>query len=544
MKETDNFVKSSFGWLELVNYSADPIDTNSGRYGLAFVSGSLKYWNGTAWAAVSGGGSTNYDDIGNPDANKTIAFAGYTNVWTSTMNGGTVFAISNTTADVTSNTYLLDLKFADDGDANGFFFRCLDNSGADAKFTIAADGATTIAGVAAGTSALTLTAGDLTLTSGHLVMTSGNATLTSGNLTLTSGNLVLTSGNATLTAGNFAITSGNIDVNEGKIEVDTATDITSYIKRNQGATTGPVFKVWEAAAAADNAAIFIDQDATAAASYGLDIDSEGGTAIHASVVAAGVGIHLDVADSYTARAIYLDLGPWLGTANQGAIELVTDNAATVPAGKLMVLNQQGTGQHAAAIAGSSLYVNDTATAPAAGTSYAVSINASSIAALQVVGASQFTGAITVGVDDTGHDVKLFGATTAKYLVWDESGDRLILTDATSLQVGGDESTAEFLISFDGTATLSIDASTANDKIAIGATTATDVEFNGATAGRDMTWDASEDSLVFNADASLIIPAAAGTHANQKEVAGSMYFETDVKKLWIYDGATWVGVVLA
>jgi hypothetical protein len=34
------------------------------------------------------------------------------------------------------------------------------------------------------------------------------------------------------------------------------------------------------------------------------------------------------------------------------------------------------------------------------------------------------GTVTVGVDDTGHDVKFFGATTGKYMLWDESEDQL------------------------------------------------------------------------------------------------------------------------
>jgi hypothetical protein len=36
------------------------------------------------------------------------------------------------------------------------------------------------------------------------------------------------------------------------------------------------------------------------------------------------------------------------------------------------------------------------------------------------------GTFTVGVNDTGYDVKLFGATTGKYLLWDESEDKLVV----------------------------------------------------------------------------------------------------------------------
>ena len=36
----------------------------------------------------------------------------------------------------------------------------------------------------------------------------------------------------------------------------------------------------------------------------------------------------------------------------------------------------------------------------------------------------FLGNVTVGVDDTGHDVQLFGATSGKYLLYDESADEV------------------------------------------------------------------------------------------------------------------------
>jgi len=42
-------------------------------------------------------------------------------------------------------------------------------------------------------------------------------------------------------------------------------------------------------------------------------------------------------------------------------------------------------------------------------------------------ALQLTGTLTVGVDDTGYDVKFFGATSGKSLLWDESADTLIVT---------------------------------------------------------------------------------------------------------------------
>ena len=53
------------------------------------------------------------------------------------------------------------------------------------------------------------------------------------------------------------------------------------------------------------------------------------------------------------------------------------------------------------------------------------------------GGTTFAGTLTVGVDDTGHDVKFFGATSGKYMQWDESQDRLEFTDTTEVVWGTD-----------------------------------------------------------------------------------------------------------
>ena len=51
------------------------------------------------------------------------------------------------------------------------------------------------------------------------------------------------------------------------------------------------------------------------------------------------------------------------------------------------------------------------------------------------GATQLNSTVTVGVDDTGYDVKFFGATSGSYMLWDESTDRLLLTDDTQFRCG-------------------------------------------------------------------------------------------------------------
>jgi hypothetical protein len=48
-------------------------------------------------------------------------------------------------------------------------------------------------------------------------------------------------------------------------------------------------------------------------------------------------------------------------------------------------------------------------------------------AVDIDGATQIDSTLTVGVDDTGYDVKFFGATSGKSLLWDGSADSLIVT---------------------------------------------------------------------------------------------------------------------
>ena len=67
--------------------------------------------------------------------------------------------------------------------------------------------------------------------------------------------------------------------------------------------------------------------------------------------------------------------------------------------------------------------------------------------LDIDGNSQLDGTLTVGVDDTGYDVKFFGATSGRYMLWDESADSLILLDNVQLQVGSD---ADIRMLHDGT----------------------------------------------------------------------------------------------
>ena len=56
----------------------------------------------------------------------------------------------------------------------------------------------------------------------------------------------------------------------------------------------------------------------------------------------------------------------------------------------------------------------------------VDANTQDISGKADLSGATFTGPITVGVDDTGHDVKFFGASTGRYWEWDEQLDKMVV----------------------------------------------------------------------------------------------------------------------
>ena len=89
--------------------------------------------------------------------------------------------------------------------------------------------------------------------------------------------------------------------------------------------------------------------------------------------------------------------------------------------------------------------------------------------LDVNGGSQFDGTVSVGVDDTGHDVKYFGATLGSYMLWDESADRAVIKAGT-MMIGGAESVAQ---RNSGQSKLDINASNTYPRLSITSWSASD-----------------------------------------------------------------------
>ena len=140
-------------------------------------------------------------------------------------------------------------------------------------------------------------------------------------------------------------------------------------------------------------------------------------------------------------------------------------------------------------------------------------------AVDIDGAVQIDSTVTVGVDDTGYDVKFFGATTGQHLLWDQSADELALVGDTKLSFHDAAGAENIVASADGH--LEINAGTTLDitaptvDINVGTTlnvdgvtqitgdvtvgvddTGHDVQIFGATAGSNILWDESDNALEF------------------------------------------------
>ena len=140
-------------------------------------------------------------------------------------------------------------------------------------------------------------------------------------------------------------------------------------------------------------------------------------------------------------------------------------------------------------------------------------------AVDIDGAVQIDSTVTVGVDDTGYDVKFFGATTGQHLLWDQSADELALVGDTKLSFHDAAGAENIVASADGHleinagTTLDITAPTVDINVATtlnvdGVTQITgavtvgvddtghDVQIFGATAGSNILWDESDNALEF------------------------------------------------
>ena len=289
----------------------------------------------------------------------------------------------------------------------------------------------------------------------------------------------------------------------------TGTRSIATIIQNHASATGSTGLTVQADA---GRGVFIDTD-LAAGGYALEIDSEqtttntakiaavqtSGTTLEVSSVGVLTGKVIDVtADAATTgTGINMSMD---GLTTGSALAIASDSASTGTRNVASIIQD-----HASASGSTSLYLrNDHATADA----------------LKVIGA------VTVGVDDTGHDVKFFGATAGKHLLWDESGDELLFATSTKLSFHDAAGGENILASADGhlevnagttlditAPTVDINAATliqVDGEVKVGvAGTGHDVYFYGDTSGKHLLWDQSGDELLFATSAKLSFHDAAG-----------------------------------
>ena len=160
--------------------------------------------------------------------------------------------------------------------------------------------------------------------------------------------------------------------------------------------------------------------------------------------------------------------------------------------------------------------NDTSIRASADDTITFEVGGSDLIALTTT--STFSCPVTVGVDDTGHDVKLFGATSGNYMLWDESADSLLVNGDIDMVTNGNridldtDNDTSIRASADDTITVEVGGS---DLIALTTTstfscpvtvgvddTGHDVNLFGATSGKSLLWDESADSLIVTGTTSL------------------------------------------
>jgi hypothetical protein len=93
--------------------------------------------------------------------------------------------------------------------------------------------------------------------------------------------------------------------------------------------------------------------------------------------------------------------------------------------------------------------------------------------VDIDGAVQIDATLSVGVNDTGYDVKLFGATSGKYMLWDESADLLIVsgavesttnfnsTSGNDLRLNAGSANRDIFMQVNGTTHMTVQGSTGN-----------------------------------------------------------------------------------
>lgn len=235
MADTDTFLKSSFGWLELKNYSADPTDVETTRNGLCFVSGVLKQYTSSAWSNVgSGSSAATWDEMYAND--KSLTVSSTTLTFAGTYDADVITITGN--ADVDTGALL---QFASTGDAK-------DIQGTGDTWNISKTGYFTGVRVFASGYVSTASAADLTLhtnsgtNSSKIVITDG----VNGDITCTlNGTGAFKLAGTTEANNQLEVDTGDVAVADGSISITdddnaaslTVTNTATFTQTTSGVVT-------------------------------------------------------------------------------------------------------------------------------------------------------------------------------------------------------------------------------------------------------------------------------------------------------------------
>ena len=389
------------------------------------------------------GGSLDIDDV--LINGTTIGHTDDTDLITLTDGVVTVAGeLDASTLDISGNADIAGTTNLDNTDIDGTLVVDGSNISLDSTSTLNIDNSNTSNGITIGTATATVpisighstsevTVNDNLTVTGDLTVSGTTTTVNSTTVNLNDHNIVLDSGNST---------SAVIDGAGITLEGGTGTDATFLYS-----TTGPKFELKLGSSYEDLKvdqliadSLDIEGNIDVNGTSNLDIvDIDGAVDMASTLTVAGVVDVTDTTDSSDA------------TGDTGALR--TEGGASI-AKKLYV--------------GTDLDVDGT----------------TNLDAVDIDGAVQVDNTVTVGEDDTGYDVKFFGATSGQFMLWDESADELALTGDSKLSFHDAAGGENIIASSDGH--LEINAGTTLDITAattqVNASTLFDVNGNADISG--------------------------------------------------------------
>ena len=198
----------------------------------------------------------------------------------------------------------------------------------------------------------------------------------------------------------LTITAGDIQVDDGKIEVDCDSDLTTYVKRNQAVTTGPVVEIEATNAGDDQPCLLIDHNSTGDVNAVALTTAGTGYAVSATLGnTAGEGLEVIFATGGTGNGILLDgnTGTYVGADGAGMLHIHQSGTLAHANATCAFINFDGT--YATNGLGGCLLIDDDGTAD--GTNASVLINSANVRALQVDdGQARFNDDVVVAIADT------------------------------------------------------------------------------------------------------------------------------------------------